>query len=533
MRMRIPFIVIIFFLIGITGSCVVAITYEQNPGQFLVITQPSNNETVFAEMRDFYVYGVFTEPLQKPGNIRIELFKGDDTSGERMRLIESHVDVTNGTTPESAIEMNYTDGLDWGNKMVPDLVKEPGGLFNPSNKVVVTNDYYLGLVLGGVTKGVDTTYTDKDGRPLKDLTAGNYTIRVTGLSGNLTGNVAEKTLTFGLTNSSLSTDRPPINLKNRFEYSWARNLRIYRDWFPGYFRFPGYGDRGYSVPKRFNPNNGIEIVNDLNGTLIDKPAIANNTMIQYNINDRSTTYAVEIAAMVRYGLEDSRDSTFTYYDIGEPFLAYTDASTGRLMNISGKLAPFPQESRLVLTRAEMYRNSSNDSENLYDPYDTSTPRRVDIVFNDGLLLNLGEDLVVYGVTKPIRSTVTETQIPYRFMIDNRIAGVSYTITDAQGSVISRTNRDVNLSRLFVSGSTQQFNSLFEFGHSFKGLKEPGMYRFQLVGTDEQGQPVPGTAQTFSVTVLPLAWDQATTAGEVLTWLHYRFYPMPAAMAIPV
>ena len=256
-------------------------------------------------------------------------------------------------------------------------------------------------------------------------------------------------------------------------------------------------------------------------------------MIQYNINDRSTTYAVEIAAMVRYGLEDSRDSTFTYYDIGEPFLAYTDASTGRLMNISGKLAPFPQESRLVLTRAEMYRNSSNDSENLYDPYDTSTPRRVDIVFNDGLVLNLGEDLVVYGVTKPIRSTVTETQIPYRFMIDNRIAGVSYTITDAQGSVISRTNRDVNLSRLFVSGSTQQFNSLFEFGHSFKGLKEPGMYRFQLVGTDEQGQPVPGTAQTFSVTVLPLAWDQATTAGEVLTWLHYRFYPMPAAMAIPV
>ena len=39
MRMRIPFLFIIFFLILITGSCVVAITYGQNPGQSLVIVR--------------------------------------------------------------------------------------------------------------------------------------------------------------------------------------------------------------------------------------------------------------------------------------------------------------------------------------------------------------------------------------------------------------------------------------------------------------------------------------------------------------
>ena len=532
MRLPIPVFFLVLLLLLVPVSATPVPPGDPGGGGILVITQPSRNESVFAEMRDFYVYGIFPGRMERPGDLTIELFQGDSATGERIRLIESHVDPASGITPWSAIEMNYTDGLDWGNKMVPDLVKEPGGLFDPSNKLVVTNDYYLGLVLGGVTKGIDTSYTDKGGRPLKDLTAGNYTLRVTGLSGDLADNVARKTLTFGLTNTSLSTDRPPVNLKNRFEYGWSRNLRIYRDWFPGYFRFAGYGDRGYSVPKRFNPNNGIEIVNDLNGTLVDIPSQSNNTMIQYNINDKSTTYAVEIAAIVRYGLEDSRDSSFTYYDIGEPFLAYTNDGTGRPVNISGKLVPFQGESRLALTRAEMNRNSSEDSENLYDPYDTSTSRRVDTVFTDGLTLSTGEDLRVYGVTKPIRSTVTNTSIPYRFMLDNRIAGVSYTVTDARGKVISRTNRDVNLSRLFVPGSKERFNSLFEFGHVFRCLEQPGTYRFQLVGTDEQGQTVPGTAQTFSVTVIPPAWNQARTARDVWAWQHYRVYSLPAAMATP-
>ena len=182
--MRLPnpvlFLILLLLLVPVSGT-LISPNDPGGRGGVLVITQPSRNESVFAEMRDFYVYGIFPVRLERPGDLRIELFRGDNTTGERIRLIESHVDPVSGITPWSAIEMNYTDGLDWGNKMVPDLVKEPGGLFNPTNKLVVTNDYYLGLVLGGVTKGIDTTYTDKDDRPLKDLTAGNYTLRVTGL----------------------------------------------------------------------------------------------------------------------------------------------------------------------------------------------------------------------------------------------------------------------------------------------------------------------------------------------------------------
>lgn len=110
------------------------------------------NETTFAEKRDFYVYGIFSTRLENSGDIGIELFKGDGTNGEWIRHIESRVDPDNRTTPLDSIEKNYSEGLNWGNVMVADLVKEPGGFLNSSNKVVVTNEYYQGLILGGVKK---------------------------------------------------------------------------------------------------------------------------------------------------------------------------------------------------------------------------------------------------------------------------------------------------------------------------------------------------------------------------------------------
>ena len=168
-------LVLVIFVVPLAGAAESVPSPLSSSSAVLTITQPSANESVFAEMRDFYVYGIFPARVGHPGNIRIELFRGDGASGERVRLIESHVDPRNGTTPWSAIETNYTSGTDWGNKMVPDLVKEPGGLFDTANKLVVTNDYYLGLVLGGATKNFDTTYRDREGRPLQDLTAGNYT----------------------------------------------------------------------------------------------------------------------------------------------------------------------------------------------------------------------------------------------------------------------------------------------------------------------------------------------------------------------
>ena len=56
----------------------------------------------------------------------------------------------------------------------------------------------------------------------------------------------------------------------------------------------------------------------------------------------------------------------------------------------------------------------------------------------------GGSFTLYGVTKPIRAKVTATPVPYRYTIDNRIAGITYVVTDERGNEVYRTNREVNL-----------------------------------------------------------------------------------------
>jgi len=485
---RSPFRILVLVLIICLLPVITIAVDTQHPGKgSLVITQPSDNETNFAEMRDFYVFGIFLDRLEYPGDIRIELFSGDSAGGERVRLLESHVDPINGTTPLSSIETNYSEGQNRGNMMVADLVKQPGGLYNPSNKVVVTNDYYQGMILGGVTKDFDTTYRDNTGEPLRDLTAGTYTIRVTGLSGNLSGQMVEKIVTFGLTDSLFGTDRPPANLQNRITYADVHHLRIDRDWFPGYFIYPGYNNTGYTVPKRWNPNNAIESVNDQSGTIIDSPAVANNSLILYNINEKSTTYGVELSSIIRYGLEENRNTTFLYYDTGEPYHAYTDQKTGIQKNVTGNLTPFPEGNRMIFTRAEIYQAGSNEQENTFDPWNNTTVMQVDYDLSDGITISSGDSFSLYGVTKPIRSTVTETTIPYRYTINNWIANISYQIYDDDGDMVYNTTRSVNLSRLFNQGLPDRFNSIFEFGHDFRLPDNPGRYTISSQGIDIAGE----------------------------------------------
>jgi hypothetical protein len=129
--------------------------------------------------------GIFSEGVQVPGNIRIELFRGETASGTPIRTLESQVDDETGVTPESAIEQNYPDGVAHNLDKAPDLVNDPGGFYYPGNKVLVTEDYYGGIILGGATKDFDTDYTDAAGNQLQDLTEGVYTLKVTGLSGDI------------------------------------------------------------------------------------------------------------------------------------------------------------------------------------------------------------------------------------------------------------------------------------------------------------------------------------------------------------
>ncbi|MDD5023840.1 MAG: 6-bladed beta-propeller, partial [Methanoregula sp.] len=478
----------------------------------LVITQPSANETRFAEMRDFYVYGIFpTSPFGTPGDVKIELFpasscNGTVCTGIPLRQIQSHVDPVTGTTNQSCLDFSFVNGATVKGGYVPDIVINPdgSGYTDPNNKVVVTDRYYAGLVLGGVTKTYNTTYKNSSGTTLQDLTAGEYTILVTGISRSLNGQVVAKNITFGITNTALGTNKPPDNKNARSNYAIQHNLRTYFDSFPGYFS--DGGSNWSSFLSRAYPNNGIEVVNDLNGTMVDTMAVANNTMFMYNINSEGTTYAVELAPILRYKLQDSANTTFLYYSNGEPFLKYVD-TTGTTRIISSTIIPFTGTNRLALTRVEVRSTPSSSYENLYDPNDTAQ-KTVYTDMSGGITLTQGQEFIIFGVTKPIASTVSATSYPYWYSINNRTSQISYTITNSSGGVVLTASHDVNLSRYYTPGSTMRFNSLFEFGSEFTSLTTPGTYTVSLHGTDVSGTVVTGTGSTFNVTVLPVERDPA-------------------------
>lgn len=471
--------------------------------QDLVITQPGANETLLAEERDFYVYGIFTAAVADPGDIRIEVYPGETVSGSPVRVIQSQVDPVSGITNKSVINQTYCTVTGYctqrNGAIVPDLVESPGGILDPANKLVVTSRYYLGMIQGGVTKGFDTNYTDSTGTPLVDLTAGNYTIRVIGLSGSLAGQDVNRTITLGFTRAVLGTFRPPANKDAITRYAITHTRRTYFDWFPGYFTDPDNSSVWWESPRRWTPNNGIEVVNDRPGTLIDTPVVADNTLFIYNLNTGSTTYGVELAGILKYGLQDSPNTTFLYHDIGEPRLTFNDASAG-VRTLDGNPVPFPATQRLVLYRAEIFTPNGTSFENLYDPNDAATPKTLNFNPGGGITIPPGKELVIYGATKPIASTVTPMSTPYRFTIDNRITRINCTITDAAGNPVTTGMHDVNLSRLYTPGSPTRFNSLWEFGIEITGLTVPGSYTVSLVGVDGSGSPVAQTGITFTATV---------------------------------
>jgi hypothetical protein len=471
----------------------------------LVITQPSPAEAHIAELRDFYVYGIFSGNVTNPGDIRIEVYKGDTPAGSPVRVIRSHVDPVSGITNASMINQSYctlTGSCTRNNgAMVPDLVESPGGILDPSNKLVVTNRYYLGMIQGGATKGFETQYTGASGAPLADLTAGRYTIRVTGLSGNLAGQSVNETITLGLTRAALGRFSPASSKDAVTLYGKTHDRHVYFDWFAGYFNDPDNSTVSWQSPGRWTPNNAIEVVNDRPGTLIDTPAVADNAMFIYNINSQTATYGVELAAILRYGLEDNPNTTFLHYDTGEPVLQYRDALYG-VRTLIGKPVPFPDGRRLVLERAEIMRPGAVSRENLYDPSDSITPRTLDLDPGNGITVPQGKEVILYGVTKPVASAVTPTATPYRFTIDNRIAAINCTITTDKGTLVSTGLHDVNLSRLLTPGSPKRSNSLWEFGIEVKGLRDPGTYTIRLAGIDTAGKPVDQTGTVVVATVVP-------------------------------
>lgn len=461
----------------------------------LIIDQPSDTEATFAELRDFYVIGSYPEGVTEPGDIKIELFRGESASGTLVRTIQSQVDPTTCVTAESSLDLTYANGTSYGITMVPDIIKEPNGILDPNNKVVVTSTYYAGLILGGATKTFDTTYQDSDGNSLEDLTDGTYTIKVSGLSCDAQNMTATKQVTFGLTHASLGRFSPTSTLAKLEAFTTEKGYRIYRNNFPGYF---AWGSNLYEIKSRWMPNNSIEVVNDLNGTTIDNIAAALNDLLIYNIRTTSATNMVETAAIVKYELTDSSSTAWHYYDVGEPTLTYTNEN-GASVSVDGNFADFAENDRHVLIRAEIQTNDGTSMENIYNVADT-TPKEVDFDLSDGISMTTADKFSLFGAVRAIPSSVTDASHSHEYTIDNRIAQIKYAISTGETVVITAT-KDINLGRIYDTANPTAISySSFEYKHEFSDTLVAGVYSVAAVGLDSNGAEVDGTTESFALTV---------------------------------
>jgi hypothetical protein len=488
-------------------SCSDSGTTDTTDKSLFNIDIPSAYESVLAEMRDFYVIGYFGADnangnltyVDYPGDIKIELYRGGAATGTPIRTVQSNVDPTTLITPTSVMNYDYSEGHNWPDrttgetlKIIPDIVTEPGGFDTPQNKCVVSNRYYAGLFLGGVTRDFDTTYTDVSGNPLEDLTAGTYTIKVTGLSGKLNGFTETKTITLGLTHASLGRYSPASTRDKLTSYSRERGYRLYFDPFPGYFFI---GGMTYEIKNRWMPNNSIEVVNVMPDTLVDNAQSAQNDILLYNVNEGCATHKVEIGAIVANDLVESERTTFHYYNIGEPVIHYVTMASQNA-TLEGNFADFAISDYLVLPRVEIQTNNGELADNDWY-FDDTSPKSLDLNVADGISMTANDVFILYGVVKPIPSTVNNGEHHFEYEIDDQISRIKYTITAPDVSQTT-TTRDVGLDRHYTA--SWKANSIYEFMHVFTVDSGTGTYTMKMVGINSYGEDVPGTAENFQINV---------------------------------
>ncbi|MCF8130690.1 MAG: hypothetical protein K9N10_19430, partial [Deltaproteobacteria bacterium] len=385
------------------------------------------NERYFGEKSDFYVIGYF-DGVQYPGNIKIELFKGETTSGTPVRTLESHVDDISGVTPDSAIEQNYQDAKYEGLTEGPDLVNNPGGFYYPENKVFVSKKYYGGIILGGSTKDFDTDYTDAAGNPLEDLTEGVYTLKVTGLSGEIFSQTETIQVYFKPRRKLFGGFQPWNHRIKFFAYAESHGYGKLYDPLPGYFS-PIDWNHCYKIEKRARPRNSLEIVNTVDGATYGTPENAMIGFILYNLKGDGATVRLEIGKAQLTEVIDKPDTYFYYYNIGEPEITYTTMESEK-ETIAGAITLFDYGDRLVLTRASIKTRGTGDGDNKYNIKD-ETPKIIDLDFSDGVQLTTSQEFGVFGTVTPIAAGVTDDPDQYLYYIaDNSIDKIRYEIKDA-------------------------------------------------------------------------------------------------------
>ncbi len=516
----------------------------------VTLLQPSAAESTLAPTRDFLVLGRLDDRKDKIYNVKIEVVRSDGTV---VRTVVSDVDAS-GATPPSKVNRNYSftgQNNDSGDKQgflslrgqadaagawnallkdpPPDLVGASRKEFlDPSNKAVVNaKGEFAALVLGGVTKNLDTSYPYAG-----DLTEGSYKLRVSALdkSGKVAASAetalefAPSPMVFGRFSPTASDGFP--HKENLAAFARENKLKIMYDFFPGY----------WSRDKVFHEIKARWRVNDLVEYLyapVSKGVI-------YNVNDGSATQNVEIGGMLYHNYFQDGDpdhKVFLYrYDVGDTNLSY-ERQDGSTAAVTGTLVPFDKDGdrqprssgydQLIFSRAERRGAGADTSENVLDLTGAAAPSSgLDIGVGDGVYVKPGQTLSLYGVAAPLSTDQVAANPDGSYSVRSRLSKIVYSITKPDGTQLS-TTRDVSLKRIYAP--SWESPSLYEFKNDFGAdlLDQKGKYDIVAQGYTSQGTPAADSSQRFKVVVSDLGVDmpKSTTLTRNQESVARRLYDL--------
>lgn len=403
------------FVIAIAAVVILLVQCGREVDCKLTIVYPSLEQGTIAPGRDFYVIGNIDSSVTVPSDavLMVEL---KNNKGVVIRSVSTSIkDNKDGLNINYELLSYYgSDRGELRDSCMPDLVYDPD---NPEsfqdtwNKCYYNDQNYTSLIYGG-TYDKDINPYDQDGKKLEPLEEGAYCITVTLMEPRVRRPIAtvdRKIMIKYADDKILSRFTPIVHFNKVLEEAKVHDYTVFLDPFPGFW----------------NPHTFIDALkdSDMFCEILPKWRLTDSQeyiegrvhFYVYNVSESSATYNVETGQLAHdNAINDSSRVTYYHYDIGEPVLPNG--------GIKGTFKQFRKGKPIALTRVDYPTGSSIDN---YVNINDLKNMKSDTDLADGICVEAGEKISLYGVCEPIPSDVTRDD-SNKYTIDNRITYVRYT-----------------------------------------------------------------------------------------------------------
>ena len=455
----------------------------------LSILYPSEENSVIAPGRDFYIIGKITGLIPERGLLTVTLTRVGETNP--VRTVYSNLkNDTEGILTNHPDLSGSSDPAVISKSQMPDLVYDPVNLESIRDcwrKCTYEDHNFSALISGGRYRS-DLRLVDDKSKTLYPLESGEYDIVVTMKYRSRTLAQVSKRISLGVApNKAVAHLYPPEHAYAVQADAKARGIQVFTDPMPGYWS-PQFLDA------LAGSNLFLELPSRWHQALRAEYARGLSHLYLYNIAQDSAVQTVALGLLQQQGVVESHERLrLYYYNIGEPQLPYLPERSSRLVAV-------PEGVHLVLTRAEITAGSYKD--NLYDPKEPFEGI-IDFDLSNGVTAEVGKNLSLFGVVAPIQNSLgelTETS-DHRVEIPNRISSIFYSVTG--GGTAHYFELPVALTRRY---NNREITSIYEFKHTIP-ISEAMAGKKVLVtleGVDTNGAIVANAQQSFYLAVTPAA-----------------------------